>query len=183
MDANKIESNNIALSCQQTLNPTPIVTSNRYAILSEDANDEATVLQSNTSTKHDNPPKQPKQNAAIHTNYTTAHLKIAKNMAMADAGATGHFVLPGTPVINIKIARHPLKINLPDGDCLASTHTCTLDIPWLPNEAKEAHIVPGLAHESLISIKILCDAGCKVAYGDDEFHVYYNNKIVWLGKR
>ena len=102
----------------------------------------ATVLQSNTSTKHNNPPKRPKRNAATHTNYTTAQLKIAKNMAVADAGATVHFVLPGTPVTNIKIARHQLRINLPDGDCLTSTHTCTLDIPWLPNEAKEAHIVP-----------------------------------------
>ena len=76
-------------------------------------------------------------------------------MAVADSGATGYFVLPGTPVTNIKIVRHPLKINLPDGDCLTSTHTCTLDIPWLPRKAKEAHIVPGLAHASLISIKIL----------------------------
>ena len=109
-----------------------------------------------------------KKNAATHTNYTTAQLKIAKNMALADAGATGQFVLPGTPVTNIKIARHPLKINLPDGDCLTSTHICTLDIPWLPNEAKEAHIFPGLAHASLISIKILCDAGCKVTYDNEE---------------
>ena len=101
-------------------------------------------------------------------------------MAVVDAGATGHFVLPGTPVTNIKIARHPLKINLPDGDCLTSTHTCTLDIPWLPNEAKEAHIVHGLAHASLISIKILCDAGCKVAYDNDECRVHYNKKK-WFG--
>ena len=153
MNANKIESNTLALSCQHTLNPTPIVTSNRYAILSDDANYESTVIQSNTLTKHDNQlPKQPKQNSATHTNYTTAKLKITKNMVVADAGATGHFVLPDTPVTNIKIARHPLKINLPDGDCLTSTHTCTLDIPWLTNEAKEAHTVPGLAHTPLISI-------------------------------
>ena len=93
-------------------------------------------------------------------------------MAVADAGATVHFVLPGTPVTNIKIARHPLKINLPDGDCLTYTHTCTLDIPCLLREAKEAHIVPGLAHASLISVKILCDAGCKVTYNDDECRVF-----------
>ena len=134
MDANKIESNTLALSCQHILNPTPIVTSNRYAILCEDANNDATVLHSNTTTQHDNQlPKQPKQNAATHTNYTTAQLNIAKNIAVADAGATGNFVLPGKPVINKEIARHPLKTNIPDGDCLTSTHTCTLDIPWLPN--------------------------------------------------
>ena len=136
MDATKIESITLALSCQHTLNPIPICTSNKYAILSEDANDESTVLQSNTSTKHNNPPKRPKRNSVTCTNYTTAQLKIAKNMAVADAGATGHFILPGTHVTNIKIARHPLKINIPDGYCLTSAHTCTLDIPWLPNEAK-----------------------------------------------
>ena len=88
-------------------------------------------------------------------------------MAVADAGATGHFFLPGTPVTNIKVAQHPLKINLPDRYCLTSTHIYKLDIPWLPNDAKEDHIVPGLAHASLISIKIFCDAGCKVTYDDD----------------
>ena len=124
MDANKIESNTISLSCQHTLNPTPIVTSNRYAILYEDAYDDITVLHSITATQHENqPPKQPKQNAATHTNYTTTQLKIVKNMAVVDAGATGHFVLLGTTVTNVKIARNPLKINLPDGDCLSSTHT------------------------------------------------------------
>ena len=117
MDANKIESNTLALSCQHTLNPTPIATRNRYALLCEDANDNATVFYSNTSTQHDNqPPQQPKQNASTHTNHTTSQLKIAKNMAVADPVATGHFVLPGTPVTNVKVARYPLKINLPDGD-------------------------------------------------------------------
>ena len=184
MDANKIDSNTLALSCQHTLKPTPIVTSNRYALLSDETNDDATVLHSNTPTHHDNqPPKQSKQNAATHTNYTTAQLNIAKNMAVADAGATDHFVLLGTPVTNIKVARHPLKINLPDGDCLTSTHTCTLDIPWIPNDTKEAHIIPRLAHASLISIIILCNTGCKVTYDDDECRVYYNKKIVWLRKR
>ena len=179
MDANKIESNNLALSCTHTLNPTKIVTSNIYALLRDESTDYATVIHSNTSTQHDNKqPKQPKQNAATHKNYTTAKLKIAKNMAVADAGATGHFVLPGTPVTNVKVARHPLKTNLPDGDCLTSTHTCTLDIPWLPNNAKEAHLVPGLAHVCLRSIKILCDTGCKVTYNDDECWLYYNRKIV-----
>ena len=130
MDANKIESNALALSCQHTLNPTPIVTSNIYNLLCDDANDYATVIHINTLTHNDNqPPPQPKQNAVTYTNYTTAQLKIAKNMAVADTGATDHFVLTGTPVTKVKVARHPLKINLPDGDCLTSTHTCTLEIP------------------------------------------------------
>ena len=53
---------------------------------------------------------------------------------------------------------------------------CLVWKPW------EAHIVPGLAHASQISIKILCNAGCKVTYDNDECRVYYNKKVVWLGK-
>ena len=125
MDANKIESNNIALSCQHTLNPTPIVTSNRYALLRDETNDDTTVLHSNTSTPHVNqPPKQPKQNVATHTNYTTTHLKIAKNMAVADAGATGHFVLPGTPVTDVLAPSTPTRSDSsPQSEVLVSRAT------------------------------------------------------------
>ena len=98
----------------------------------------------------------------------TAQIKIAVDMAIADAGATAHFAIPGAPVINKKIASNPLTINLPDGEQLHSTHTCELDIPWLPQAARIAHIIPGIQHTSLISIKVLCDMGCKVSYDDSK---------------
>ena len=113
----------------------------------------------------------------------TAKIKIAVDMAIADAGATAHFAIPGAPVINKKIASNPLTINLPDGEQLHSTHTCELDIPWLPRKARQAHIVPGLQHTSLISIKVLCDAGCKVSYDEERCKVYLKNKLVWHGGR
>ena len=59
----------------------------------------------------------------------TAKIKIAVDMAIANAGATAHFAIPGAPVINKKIAATPLIINLPDGEQLQSTHKCELDIP------------------------------------------------------
>ena len=46
-----------------------------------------------------------------------------------------------------------------------------------------AHIVPGLAPTSLVSIKILCDAGCEVNYNGKECFVYYKNKLVWKRRR
>jgi len=113
----------------------------------------------------------------------TAKIKIAVDMAIADAGATAHFAIPGAPVINKKIATTPLIINLPDGEQLQSSHTCELNIPWLPRAARNAHILPGLKHTSLISIKVLCDAGCKVSYDDERCKVYFKNKLVWHGGR
>jgi hypothetical protein len=118
-----------------------------------------------------------------HALMNTAKIKNTVDIAIADAGATAHFAIPGVPVINKRIATTPLIINLPDGEQLQSSHTCELDITWLPRAARIAHIVPGLQHTSLISIKVLCDAGCKVSYDDEKCKVYFRNKLVWHGGR
>ena len=94
-------------------------------------------------------------------------------------GATAHFILPGAPVKNVQPTQHPLTINFPDGGTIKSTHTCLLDMPWLPTKARVAHIVPGLAHTSLVSISTLCDAGCKVKHNENTCGVYFNDMKVW----
>eukprot|EP00978_Attheya_sp_CCMP212_P039296 scaffold203118_cov35-Attheya_sp.AAC.1 len=63
-------------------------------------------------------------------------------MAVADAGATGHFMIPGAPIKNVKPTINPIVINLPDRSQIRSTHTCELDNPALPEAARQAHIVP-----------------------------------------
>ena len=69
---------------------------------------------------------------------------------------------PGAPEINIKRASNPISISQPDGKKLVSTHECEIDNPNLPKAPRKAHIVPGLAHTSLVSVKMLIDAGCFV---------------------
>ena len=54
-------------------------------------------------------------------------------------------------------------------------------MPWLPKSSRIALIVPGMAHTSLVYIKVLTDAGCKVIYEKDYCRVYFNKKIVWAG--
>eukprot|EP00978_Attheya_sp_CCMP212_P040823 scaffold226719_cov36-Attheya_sp.AAC.1 len=125
----------------------------------------ATIVTDNTS----------EGNISFNTAFQAATIDIPKDVAVADAGATGTFILPGAPFINIRPARSPNVINLPDGSQIRSTHTCELDNPDLPPEARQAHIVPGLAHTSLISIKMLCDAKCIVTYDDEACTVYYKN--------
>ena len=94
-----------------------------------------------------------------------------------------HFLLPGAPAKSITPATIPLRIHLPDGSHLMSTHTATLDCDNIPEQARHAHIVPGLHHTSLISIKALCNAGCSVVYDSDECRVYLKGKLVWTGIR
>ena len=102
----------------------------------------------------------------------TSPIKIGKDMGIADEGATGHFLQPGAPAINIKRAKNPISISQPDGKKLVSTHECDTDNPNLPKAARKAHIVPGLAHTSLVSVKMLIDAGCFVTYKN--VIVYHN---------
>ena len=74
-------------------------------------------------------------------------------------------------------------IKLPYGEQIKSTHTFQIEIPWLPEGATRFHIVPGLAHTSLVYIKILCDAGCKIEYNASKCGFIFNQKIVWKGTR
>ena len=133
---------------------------NQFSMLSnKDDNDDDTVVISNKTQKTSN----------------TDNEIIAIEYAISDSGATDHFLVEGAPVTNLQVADNPISITIPNGKSMTSTHTCNLDIPWLPNHVTEAHIVPGLAHASLISTRKFCEAGCKVIFDANECKVYYNN--------
>ena len=124
-----------------------------------------------------------RDNPHTETIYNASNIKISEDMAIADAGATSHFLIKRAPVLNKQITMKPLRINLPDGAQLYSTHTATLDIPWIPPNARKAHIVPGLSHTSLISVKSLCDEGCIVTYNKSNCNIEYEGRLVWQGVR
>ena len=86
-------------------------------------------------------------------------------------------------MVNKCVDMNPVSITLPDGQRITSTHTCNLDIPWLPHRITEAHIVPGLLHSSLISTRKFCDAGCKVEFSETGCKVYYQGKLVMKGNK
>jgi hypothetical protein len=94
-------------------------------------------------------------------------MSFAKTHACADTGATSIFVMEELKLEmeNVQIAINPLSINLPDGAIVKSTHTCDVVIPGLPT-VLTGHIVRGLTMVSLIGIRILCKAGCKVIFTD-----------------
>ena len=103
--------------------------------------------------------------------------------AIADSGATSHFLMTSAPVIVKEPASSPLSVKLPNGDTLRSTHTCQLDIPALPTGARLGHIIPGLANHSLISIVQLCNEGCEVKFIKEACHVIYNNRVIMYGRK
>ena len=42
-------------------------------------------------------------------------IQISKELGIADAGAMGHFLQPGTPAKNMRPTNNPISISQPDG--------------------------------------------------------------------
>jgi hypothetical protein len=58
-------------------------------------------------------------------------------------------------------------VRLPNGATMESYHTADLDIPELNAAASKAHVFPGMAHHSLLSVGQLCDEGYIVTFRRD----------------
>jgi hypothetical protein len=54
-------------------------------------------------------------------------------------------------------SRTPLTVRLPNGATMDSSHTAELDIPELNAAASKAHVFPGVANHSILSVGQLCD--------------------------
>jgi hypothetical protein len=87
--------------------------------------------------------------------------------AIVDSGCTGHFLLVTAPCLNKVKSRNPLTVRLPNGATMESSHTADLYIPELNSAASKAHVFPGMAHHSLLSVGQLCDEGYIVTFQQD----------------
>jgi hypothetical protein len=138
--------------------------------------DDITVTASNLS------PSKPPHEIANHSNAEEIPPKTI-TMGISDSGATGHFLQDDAPVTNKQVALHPIRITLPDGNKIQSSHTCNLDIPWLPHEITAGHIVPKLTHTSLLATRQFCDHGCEVTFTKKVCKVTLGGKTVLQGPR
>jgi hypothetical protein len=81
-----------------------------------------------------------------------------------DYGCTGHSLLVNAPCLNKVESRTPLTVRLPNGATMESSHTADLGIPELNAAASKAHVSPGMANHSLLSVGQLCDEGYIVTF-------------------
>jgi hypothetical protein len=72
---------------------------------------------------------------------------------------------------------------MPNGTTIQSSHTCSLLLTDLPHQARQARILPGLVHNSLISVGQLCDNECSVTFTQDQVTVSRKGKEVMYGSR
>ena len=106
-----------------------------------------------------------------------------REWAILDSGATSHFLVVDAPVDEVERTNRPINVRQPDGAIVTSTHTCSLQIPGLPREAKVGHIVPGLASHSLLSVVRLCNAGCHVTFTKIGCFVTYCGRVIMQGHK
>jgi hypothetical protein len=84
--------------------------------------------------------------------------------AIVDSGCTGHFLLVTAPCLNKVKSQTPLTVRLPNDATMESSHTAELDIPELNAASSKAHVSPGMANHSLLSVGQLCDEGYIVTF-------------------
>ena len=102
----------------------------------------------------------------VHNLYSVVNTSPSRSnaSALADTGASGHYLKSEAPHELASRPVAPIQAKQPNGQILHSTKVCQLPLANLPEEARESHILPGLAYSSLISIGKLCDAGCEASF-------------------
>ena len=68
----------------------------------------------------------------------------------------------------------------PGGTSMHITHGMDLLLQKLPPDVCMAHCLPGLVN-NLLSIAVLCDAGCKVYFHNTGYKVSLNKEIIVQG--
>jgi hypothetical protein len=100
------------------------------------------------------------------------------------SGCTGHLLLINSPCRNNAKSVNPLRVRLPNGDTMDSTHTASLDIPELSEAASVAHVFPSMVNNSLLSVGQLCNEGYYVTFKIDSVTIFkFERKAIPKGLR
>jgi hypothetical protein len=116
-----------------------------------------------------------------YLNFTPS--QPSQSTALLDSGFNAHFLLANAKCADTILAETPLEVRLPNGATIASTHTTTLNMPYLPYAAIMARILPGLAQHSLLSVGKMCDSGCAVTFTATKVTVINGESAILSGMR
>jgi hypothetical protein len=86
-------------------------------------------------------------------------------------------------VLNKRLTQNPIKIKIPNGATIKSTHVAEIDLPMLRPAARKAHIVPALDNCSLLSLGQLCDAGYIILLEANTLSVLDASEAILAGSR
>jgi hypothetical protein len=98
------------------------------------------------------------------------------------SGCSGNFLLANDHCKNKVLIQTPLELRLPSDATIASKHTAMLDLSSLPNAVRNAHILPGLANYSLLSVGQMYDSGCAITFTANKVALTYGAEKILTGQ-
>ena len=130
---------NLNVNYSDQLTPTPIYFSDvAHKPFVDD--DDITIIASNCSSKSDDATAT---TASLSDDDSSSddpplpqiNLLLGPNLAIADSGATAHFLLPNVELANKRPATNPLNITLPDGELEAAGWYDADNLPGSPSSS------------------------------------------------
>ncbi len=94
-----------------------------------------------------------------------------------DSGATSHFIQESDKLPYL--GKSNKNVYLPDGSTIQATHTVSLPFDTLNAAAREAHVLPELKGNSLLSVPILATHGYTTIFhaGSEGVEVYQKDAV------
>ena len=109
---------------------------------------------------------------------------MKKPKLIADTGSFGHYLNPDDAKYLVRIEDDTsVTVSLPNETTMTSSLTGALNIDTIPMEARKAHVFNELTSWSLLSLGVLCDAGCTANFSSDKLTVKIFDKVVLNGYR
>ncbi len=113
------------------------------------------------------------------------HTPKSDQSANADTGTTGNYMCEAdiNMLVDILPVANGIRVKMPDGSFISSTHTARLNLPMLSEAARVAHIFPTL-DGSLLSIGMFTDSGLIAVYDSEKVDICTRNgDVVLSGQR
>ena len=121
--------------------------------------------------------------AVSNSNRNTTKIKLQNLVKPAkpiqanpDSVSTGHFFGQDCP--RTEIAHKPINVICANNSEMTSTKTKELNIEELPQEARKCHICPDMKNKNLLSVPVLCDAGCMYVFCKHKISIIKDKKII-----
>ena len=114
---------------------------------------------------------KPSHIEATKTKYAYASVVLnEKCIAIADSGTTCLLLQIQSKCVDKQITNDGMKVKLPGGRMIGSTHTALLNIKQLPMKACRVHLFPYIKH-ALLLISMLCDQGYMAVFDKDKVYI------------
>ena len=124
--------------------------------------------------------------AKVNINNNLCHFCISSpdnTVACADSGCTSHFLRNDAPCDNKIPTTNGIRVGIPDGTSMRSSHTANLNLDHIPlvfpPAALRATVFPALKQQSLLSLGQFCDNGfITILTKTNAYLIKHDNSII-----